>query len=350
MRIAVLTSKVPFVHGGAEVHAEQLCRALERAGHDVELVAIPFKWYPPELILDHLMACRLLNLEDSNGTPIDRVIGLKFPAYHVKHPSKVLWILHQFRTAFDLWGGPEADLAYYPNGRQVRDAILQVEQSLLPEARALYCNSQNVAERLREHCGIDAEPLYHPPKGAGLFYTLEAEDYLYFPSRLAPLKRQDLVLEALARCRQPVRIRFTGKPDTPAYGKTLEHLATRHNLEDRVSWLGRVTEEQKRDLYARCLGVVFPPQDEDYGYVTLEAMLASKPVITCLDSGGPLEFVRHEENGLAVEADPDALAQAMDRLWKDRSFARAAGLAGNTHYRERGISWDSVVEALTRED
>ena len=39
------------------------------------------------------------------------------------------------------------------------------------------------------------------------------------------------------------------------------------------------------------LGVIFPPLDEDYGYVTLEAMLAAKPVITCTDSGGPLEFV-----------------------------------------------------------
>ena len=104
MRVAVVTSVVPFVHGGAEVHARQLTLALRRSGHEVELVQIPFRWYPPEKILDHLMACRLLDLEESNGTPIDRVIGLKFPAYHIKHSSKVLWILHQFRTAFDLRG------------------------------------------------------------------------------------------------------------------------------------------------------------------------------------------------------------------------------------------------------
>lgn len=349
MRIVIVTSKVPFVHGGAEVHAEQLRSALERAGHEVELMAIPFKWYPPEQILDHLMACRLLNLEESNGTPIDRVIGLKFPAYHIRHPSKVLWILHQFRTAFDLWGGPEADLAYYPNGREIRDAILQVEQSLLPEARALFANSRNVADRLMEHCGIPSDPLYHPPEGADQFFNREPEDYLYFPSRLAPLKRQALVIEALAQCREPVRVVFTGKPDTPGYARVLEQLAARFKVENRVEWRGRVSDAEKRSLYAGALGILFPPQDEDYGYITLEAMLSAKPVITCKDSGGPLEFVVDNETGLVTTAQAGELAAAMDRIWRERSFAIEAGKAGRKRYDDLGISWEHVVEVLTHE-
>jgi glycosyltransferase involved in cell wall biosynthesis len=350
MRIAIVTSKVPFVHGGAEVHAEQLKQALETHGHDVELIAIPFKWYPPEKILDHLMACRLLDLEDSNGTPIDRVIGLKFPAYHIKHPNKVLWILHQFRTAFDLWGSPEADLAFYPNGRQVRDAIVQVEQSLLPEARAIFTNSRNVANRLQEHCGIPSDPLYHPPEGAETFYSKPAEDYLYYPSRLAPLKRQALVLEALSLCRQPVKVVFSGNPDTPGYAKTLSQLATHYKVDKRVSWLGRVSEADKLELYAKALGIVFPPQDEDYGYITLEAMLAAKPVITCEDSGGPLEFVVDGETGLIAKSEAASLAAAMDRLWKERTFAREAGLAGHKRYKEMDITWKHVVEVLLDEN
>ena len=347
MRIAIVTSKVPFVRGGAEVHAEQLEAALVQAGHEVELIAIPFRWYPPEQLLDHLMACRLLNLDESNGTPIDRVIGLKFPAYHVKHPNKVLWILHQFRTAFDLWDGPEADLAYHPNGRQIRDAVVQVEQSLLPEARALYANSRNVSDRLLKHCGIPSEPLYHPPQDADLFYISPAEDYFYYPSRLAPLKRQALVIEALGYCRQPVRIVFSGKPDTPDYGRTLEQLAARFKVSKRIRWAGLVTEEEKRRLYAGSRGILFPPRDEDYGYVTLEAMLSSKPVITCTDSGGPLEFVRDNETGLVCEADARELARAMDRLWKERSFAEKAGRAGRERYHAMRISWGHVVEVLT---
>jgi glycosyltransferase involved in cell wall biosynthesis len=350
VRIAVVTSKVPFVRGGAEIHADQLCEALRREGHEVELVAIPFKWYPPEEILDHLMACRLLNLSESNATPIDRVIGLKFPAYHVRHENKVLWILHQFRTAFDLWGGPEADLAYYPNGKEVREAILQAEQALLPEARALFTNSKNVADRLQNHCGMDSEPLYHPPQGAEGFYFAEAKDYLYYPSRLAPLKRQALIIEAMALCKEPVRVVFSGAPDTPGYAGTLEQLAENFKVSHRVQWAGRVSEEDKLKLYAEAIGILFPPKDEDYGYITLEAMLSSKPVLTCADSGGPLEFVLHEETGLVTEPDALSVARGMDRLWKERAFAREAGLSGNIRYNDMGISWKRVVEVLVNEN
>jgi glycosyltransferase involved in cell wall biosynthesis len=68
-------------------------------------------------------------------------------------------------------------------------------------------------------------------------------------------------------------------------------LAHQLDIEPRVEWLGQ-SQRKKRALYAHTLGVIFPPVDEDYGYVTLEAMLASKPLITCTDSGAPLEFVQ----------------------------------------------------------
>ena len=117
-------------------------------------------------------------------------------------------------------------------------------------------------------------------------------------------------------------------------------------LGDRVEWLGMVSEEQKRDLYANCLGVIFPPVDEDYGYVTLEAMLSSKPVITCSDSGGPLEFVVDRQTGLVADPTPESLAQAMDALWADRRDAVAMGEAGRARYEDLKISWKNVVEKL----
>ena len=88
MRILIATVQVPFVRGGAEIHAKGLRSALRAEGHEAEIVAVPFKWYPPERILDHMLACRLLDLTESAGTPVDRVIGLKFPAYFVPHPHK----------------------------------------------------------------------------------------------------------------------------------------------------------------------------------------------------------------------------------------------------------------------
>jgi glycosyltransferase involved in cell wall biosynthesis len=346
MRILIATAQVPFVRGGAEILAEGLMRALRAQGHAAEIVAIPFKWYPPERILDQVLACRLLDVSESGGDSIDRVVGLKFPAYLIPHPHKVLWLLHQFRTAYELWDNPFGDLHHYPNGPQVREAIQRLDQRLIPEARAVFTISKNVSSRLWRYCGIDSIPLYHPPAAFEQFYSAEAEDYFFYPSRLASLKRQALVLQALATTQRPVRVRFAGSADEPQYGEELAMLAHDLDIEHRVEWLGQVTEDEKRALYAHTLGVIFPPVDEDYGYVTLEAMLASKPLITCTDSGAPLEFVLNDETGLIAEPSPQAMAAAMDQLWNDRDMARALGEAGRKRYDSLHISWMTVVERL----
>ena len=346
MRILIATVQVPFIRGGAEVHAEGLRDALRAAGHDVEIIAVPFKWYPPERILDHMLACRLLDVSEVMGTPIDLLIGLRFPAYLIPHAHKVLWILHQFRTAYELWDHQLGDLIYSPNGVEVRDAIRQADREFIPQAKLVFANSMNVAARLKFFCDIDATPLYHPPPNAEKFYSAEPEDYIFFPSRLCLPKRQALVLEALAHTKRPVRVRFAGSADQPAYQNELKSLARKLRVHNRVEWLGQIDEAEKLALYARALGVVYPPIDEDYGYVTLEAMLAAKPLIACSDSGGPLEFVRNEETGLIAEPEAVSLAGALDRLWHDRTAAKAWGKAGQELYQALEITWPHVVRKL----
>jgi glycosyltransferase involved in cell wall biosynthesis len=347
MRIAVVTVQVPFVRGGAEILAEGLVRALRSAGHEAELVAIPFKWYPPERILDHMLACRLLDLEESCGNPVDRVIGLKFPAYLIPHSNKVLWTVHQHRAAYELWSHPLSDLIHFPNGMQVRDAIRHADRQLLPQAKAIYTISGNVSRRLKEFCDLEAEPLYHPPQHAEEFFSAPPEDYFFFPSRINRSKRQRLVVEALACTRHPVQVRFAGSFEEPGIEEGLKTLAQQLELESRVEWLGEITEEEKRRQYAHALGVIYAPVDEDYGYVTLESMLASKPLLTCTDSGGPLEFVRPGETGLVVEPNPEAMAVALDELWQDRDRSRRWGRAARTEYERRDINWSTVVRRLT---
>jgi len=346
MRILIGTTHVPFIRGGAEAHAEGLRDALIAAGHEAEIVAVPFKWYPPEKILEHMLACRLLDLTEVAGMPVDLFIGLKFPAYLIPHPRKVLWILHQFRTAYELWDHPLGDLIYSPNGHGVRDAIREADRQIISQSKKVFANSANVAARLKEYCGIDSAPLYHPPPQAENFYTATAEDYMFLPSRLCLPKRQALVLEALAQTSQPVRVRFAGTPDNPAYANELKALARKLCVHDRAIWLGQVSEEAKRDLYARARAVIYPPIDEDYGYVTLEAMLASKPVITCADSGGPLEFVRDGETGLIAPPTAEALSAAMDQLWEITSQAKKMGESGRLLYDRLNINWKEVVRKL----
>lgn len=164
MRVLIATVKVPFIQGGAEMLTDNLLQALRAAGHIADIVAIPYKHYPPERILDHMMVCRLLDLTEAFGNRIDRLIALKFPAYLIPHPNKVLWILHQHRQAYDLWAHPQAgELRQAANGHLIRDAIQKADRNLIPEAKMIFTLSGNVSRRLKEGCGIDSEPLYNPP-------------------------------------------------------------------------------------------------------------------------------------------------------------------------------------------
>jgi glycosyltransferase involved in cell wall biosynthesis len=348
MRIVIATVQVPFIRGGAELHAEGLQKALVAADHQAEIVAVPFKWYPPQRILDHMLGCRLFDLSEVAGVRVDLLIGLRFPAYLIPHPNKVLWILHQHRSAYELWDHPSlSDLIHYPDGVMVRDAIEQADRNLSREAKAIYANSKNVARRLKKFCDIEAQTLYHPPPNADRFRTAPAEDYLFFPSRICVPKRQELILKSLTLTRNPVRVRFVGTPDSAAYANQLKALAQKLKVGNRVEWFGGLSEDEMIDQYARCLAVIYPPIDEDYGYVTLEAMLAAKPVITCTDSGGVLEFVVNEKTGLVIEPNELMIAAALDRVWEDRANARAWGEAGKAAYDELNLSWPRVVQKLT---
>jgi glycosyltransferase involved in cell wall biosynthesis len=117
-------------------------------------------------------------------------------------------------------------------------------------------------------------------------------------------------------------------------------------VQKRAEWLGNISEDEKRSRYASALAVVYPPVDEDYGYVTLEAMLASKPVITCRDSGGPLEFVVDQSTGLITDPTPEALAAAFDFVWENRAEAKACGEAARDRYASLNLSWSNVIQKL----
>jgi glycosyltransferase involved in cell wall biosynthesis len=347
MRVVVANVRTPFIYGGGEVLADELVNALRREGHEADLVSLPFNPGEPERIPDQMLAARLVDLREIHGRPVDRLIALKFPAYLIPQPNKVLWLMHQHRAAYEFWDHPFGNLAAAPRGRMVRDIIRRADQQIADETRALFTISRNVSRRLLQYSGIESTPLYHPPSNAAAFYCAgEAEDYFYFPSRLSASKRQELVVEALAHTRNPVCVKFAGLPDSAPYGDHLKRLVRERGVEPRVVWTGFVTEEEKREAYARSLAVIFPPVDEDYGYITLEAMLASKAVITCEDSGGPLEFVVRDETGLVTSPTPGDLAQAMDALWDDRTRAKSQGAAGRKHYDRLDLSWSSVLETL----
>ena len=279
--------------------------------------------------------------------PIDMVIALKFPAYLVRHPRKVVWLIHQHRAAYELWSHPVyGDLAMYPEGERVRELIWRADRAGLAEARRIFTNSANVRDRLRESLGMSAEPLYHhSPLSEALLATEPGEtgDYVLYPSRLEPLKRQALVTESMRHVHSGVRLVLVGSgSDEPKLRRVIEQ----RGLGARVMLEGAVSDERLVELYRGALGVYYGPYDEDYGYVTIEGMAARKPVVTLADSGGPLELVRDGENGIVAAPKPREIAGALDALANDPDVARAMGEAGRKLVREVVPPWDEVVARI----
>ena len=344
MKVLIATVQIPFVRGGAERLAEGLLHALLTEGHRAEIVALPFKWYPAEQLSDHMLAARLLDLTEF-CEPVDRVIALKFPAYLIPHPSKVVWLLHQHRQAYELWGGPCSDLHHYPNGRLVRDAIRQADQLLATEARAIYTISETVSKRLWEYNGVASTPLLHPPPNAEQFYCAPGEEYLYFPSRLASNKRQGLVLEALAHTRLPVQVWFAGRADRASESEALVAQAERLQVAGRIRWLGEVTEEEAQWLR----GVPGRRLYAGRGGSRLRDPGGDAVVQGGCDLSGFGRAARvHPARGERADhrADAAGLALALDRLWADPWQAAAWGRNARRAYETLDPNWSTVVRRL----
>jgi glycosyltransferase involved in cell wall biosynthesis len=341
--ILICTTQVPFTTGGAEAHIAGLRHALIEAGYNAEIVALPFKWYPPAEIMRSALAWRLLDLSEANGKAVDLVIGMKFPAYLVAHQRKVLWILHQHRAAYNLWDTPFDDLSSYPDGAQVREWIHNADNHLIPQAKKVFANSKTVAARLLRYNKIESQPLYHPPPHAESLRCGEQGDYIFYPSRLEPQKRQELLIEAAQYLRTPVKIVLAGGSRDAKY---YQALTKKLGVNDRVCLRGFVPECEMIELYANALGVCYLPFDEDYGYVTLEGMLAAKPVVVARDGGGATEFIEHGSEGFIVEPEPRAIAEALDSLYSEREQSRMLGARGQEKIQAMNLSWQHVVESL----
>lgn len=344
MKIALVSSVVPFINGGARFIVEWLEEKLREHGHRVERFYLPFS-DGSDALLDQLAAYRLMDLTHA----CDRLIAFRPPAYGVRHPHKVLWFIHHIRVYYDLWGKPHGKRPDRPHDVALRTALQRFDTETLSEARAIYTNSRIVSQRLQTYNGLASQPLYPPLHQPERFRCDGYGDEILAVSRVEPHKRQDLLIEAMAHVKTPVRLRICGKSANPAYGHALQARISQLGLQGRVAFEDRwISEAEKAEWLAPALAAAYLPHDEDsYGYPSLEAAHASKPVITAADAGGVLELVERGRNGLVVEPDPRALATAFDQLWTDRAAAARMGEANRQRLAELQIDWNHVVEALT---
>jgi len=349
--IAICHVQVPFIRGGAEVLVTELKKQLEKQGHNVDIISIPFKWYPAEKIIESSLLWRMADIDVSEalGKPIDLVICTKFPSYLIKHPNKILWLFHQYRQAYELDNTEFKDDFSSEENKAIRDLIIEMDNKFIPEAKKIFTISKNVSNRLKKYNNINSTHIYPPLKNAGEYYCNDFKKYILFVSRISTIKRQEMLIRSIKYIKdKSINFIFVGK-DEAWYLKELKRIIKDEGVEDRIEFkCNYIPDKELLDLYANALAVAFFPYDEDYGYVTLEAFFSKKPVITCSDSGGVLEFVEHGKNGFIVKPnDHKKIAAHIDELSENQELAKKLGNEGYESIKH--INWNKAINQILDE-
>jgi glycosyltransferase involved in cell wall biosynthesis len=342
-RIAVVTAAQPFAGGGHLEIARSVVSALREAGHGADLVLTPQNRFGRQGAA--YLATWLTDVGMAqDGARTDEVITLRYPAYAVRHQTHVCWLAHRMREYYDLWEEflPTLTPAQRVKERVRRRLIHAADRYCLTRrVHRLFAQSETIRRRLERWGRIPSTVLLPPPPPRA--YRCDAYgDYVFAVSRLVPSKRLDLLIRALARpAAEGVRCVIAGEGEQEA---ALRTLIDSLDLGRRVTLVGRVDEATLVDHLAHCRAVCFPTRDEDYGLVTAEALSSRKPVVTCTDSGGPLDLVRDGVEGFVCAPTPEALATAIGRLAADEALACRMGDAG--WLATRSLTWPRVVEQL----
>jgi glycosyltransferase involved in cell wall biosynthesis len=339
-RVLVLAVQTPFSDGGAERHVRRLTEELKARGVDADLVTMPLIERHRFDLIRSALAWRGLDLTEVAGRPVDAVIATRFPSYAARHDNKIVWLIHQYRQAYDQFGTPYSDFTASREDRRAREAIAEIDRVGLTEARRVFANSETVAARLRKFNGIASEPLYHPPPLFGRYRSGPVGDYALTVGRLDAWKRADLPVAALAHAPCARLVVVGCGPEE----ERLRRLARKLDVSDRVRFVLQVDEEGLLDLYAGARLIVVTPAGEDLGYVPLEAFLSGKAVLTTDDAGGPLEFVLDGKTGFVVPARAEALGAALRIAWEKPEALAEMGEKGRRSLSM--LSWDSTVSTL----
>ena len=344
MKIALCSSYVPFVQGGATTIVDNVAAVLQSLGHEVEKIYLPHV-DSPDLLLQQMATYRWLDLSAA-----DRIICFRPPAHAIPHSHKVLWFIHHIRAFYDLWDCPYRGFPDTRRNRETRAALHAADTRALEEAQLVLTNSRVVSDRLRRFNGVESEVLYPPLYQPDRFQRRGFNDEVICVSRIVPHKRQHLLVEAMKHTRTPVRLRLCGACPPTSYQEELQTLVDQGQLSERVALNVRwVDEAEKSRLLADCLAAAYVPFDEDsYGYFTLEAGWSGKAVITTADSGGILELINDGQNGIVTDPTPQSIAQAMDRLFLDRAAASQMGDNAIAQIRQLKIDWNHVIDTLLR--
>ena len=341
MRVLVVNNMAPFIWGGAEELATHLCRELAREGHEADLLRVPFQWEPSSGIPAQMLLARALEIDSA-----DRVIALKFPAYLVRHAHKTLWLLHQYRQAYDMYGTDLSNLRG-TEGERIQRLIERADETAFMEARRIFTNSDVTRRRLAEFNGVEGEVLLPPLNDAELFAGGPSDGYIFAGGRVNVMKRQHLVVEAL-RHAPDVRLVIAGPPDGPDDAHRLRALVEAHGLQDRVRMeLRFLPRSELAQFVNHALAVAYLPFDEDsLGYVAMEGAAAAKALITTADSGGVRNLAVPGETGWIAEPEPQSIAEALQAAVSRPARTVEMGRAARALWTTFDLTWLATIRRL----
>jgi len=343
MKVLVVSNMAPFVHGGAEELASHLVRNLIASGHDAEAIRIPFRWDPPRIVPSQMLLVRALEVWN-----VDRVIALKFPAYLIRHPNKTIWLLHQFRQAYDLFDACESNIGRDPEGEALRSLVKNADDETFRESRRIFTNSETTRSRLARYNGFDSEVLRPPLNDPEKFGGGQPKGYVFAGGRVNSMKRQALLIEAMVHAPRSVRLVIAGPPDSADDAERLRRLVTQYGLEDRVRLdLRFLSRDEIADYVNHSSACAYVPVDEDsLGYVAMEAANAAKPIVSVDDSGGVLDLVRDLETGWVSPPDPIAIASSLVQASTPTRVTRELGEEARRRWIELDLTWPSTIARL----
>ena len=323
--------------------ADALADALRENGHDAAILLTPQNRFGRQAAA--YLATWLTDVGLAHdGRPVDQVISLRFPSYAVRHPVHACWLNHRMREYYDRWTAFSRPLSRRAQVKErVRRRLVHAADRFLlaRNVTRVFAQSRTVQARLERWGRIPSTVVYPPPPNRA--YRCDGYgDHILVVSRLTPLKRVDLVIDALAEpAAAGVSCVIVGDGES---GPQLRQQVAERGLDRRITFLGAVGDAALLDELARCRAVCFPSCQEDYGLVTVEAFASGKAVITCSDSGGPAELVVDGESGLVVAPEPRALAKALGTLVDQRDVAERLGAAARRQV--ASITWERTVEQL----
>ena len=343
MKVLIVNNMAPFVSGGAEAMATHLQRNLVIAGHEAEILRIPFQWEPATRIPSQMLMARAFQLRN-----VDHVIAMKFPAYLIQHSRKTLWLVHQYRQAYDLFDAGHSNLPPGELGNDIRGLIHYADDECFRGARRIFAISEVTQDRLARYNGFRSEILRAPLNDPERFGGAPSEGYIFAGGRINGAKRQHLLVEAMAHAAKTVRLVIAGPPDTEADSARLRETVERLGVQDRVRLdLRFLAREEYASYLNRSSAVASLPYDEEsFSYVAMEAATASKPIISATDSGGVLGLAREGETGWVCEPSAPSLAQALSAVEADARHTRSLGEAAHALWNSYGINWPATVCAL----